>query len=127
MSILKPRHHPDHAVLHVKWETRRNAVWIKLLNVKSFRLKEHLMAILRSKTLDLVLNRRAVTRAYPLDHSGIHRRTVEVGQDELMHLLRCARDPAGHLPWVRICRANQRKIRNGIQIPPLLLAAAEIN
>ncbi|MND75426.1 hypothetical protein D3C80_670430 [compost metagenome] len=66
--------------LHVERQACGYPVRIQLMGGQTFRFDKHLMAFLVGEAMDLVFDRRAITRADPFDltGSGIHRRTVEV-------------------------------------------------
>lgn len=70
--------------LHVERQGRGNAVGIQLVGRQAFRLEEDLVAFLVGEAMDLVFDRRAVARADAFDHTGIHRRTIEIGGDDLV-------------------------------------------
>ena len=56
------------------------------------RLDKHLVAVLVGEAVDLVFDRRAVTRADTFDHARVHRRAIQVADDDLVS----ARVGVGH-------------------------------
>ncbi|EXI71365.1 MAG: hypothetical protein AW07_03697 [Candidatus Accumulibacter sp. SK-11] len=59
--------------LHVERQAGRNAVRVDLVGLQTLRLEKDVMAVLGRETMDLVLDRRAVTRPDALDDPGVHR------------------------------------------------------
>ena len=64
------------------------------------------------KAVDLVFDRRAVTRADAFDHPGIHRRTVEVRGNDFVGTRIGVGNPAAHLFRVLLFRTHERHHRN---------------
>ena len=64
---------------------------------QTFRFDKDLMRVLVGKTHDLVFDRRAVTRADPFDHPGIHRTAIQIGADHIMCLHIGMGDETGYL------------------------------
>src|SRR3546814_11369548 len=69
------------------------------------------MAGLVGKTMVLVFDRRAVARADAFDHAGIHRRTIEVGGNDLVRSRVGVSDPAADLRRVLLTIAHERHHR----------------
>ena len=72
------------------------------------------MAVLAGKAVNLVFNRRAVAWPDAFDDAGIHRRTVEVGANDVVRPFVGAGDPAGQLFRVEFRVAKQREYRQRI-------------
>jgi len=89
--------------------------------------KKHLMTVLIGKALHLVLNGRTVARSDAVNDACVHGRTVQIRQNDVVNLLIRARYPTRHLTRMFRRRSEQRKLRHGIQISPLLFALAEVN
>ncbi len=72
------------------------------------------MALLVGKTMNLVFDRRAVTRtdAFDLTGSGIHRRTVEVRRDDFVSSCVGVGYPATDLPGMLLFGPHERHHRN---------------
>jgi hypothetical protein len=66
------------------------------------------MAVLGRKAVNLVLDRRAVTRPDAFDHAGVHRRAIEVGADDGVRLGVGAGDPARQL-WRMLRRITKKR------------------
>ena len=84
-------------VLHVARQAGRDAVDVDFVRVAAFRLEEHLVPLLVGEAHDLVFDRRTVPRAARLDLAAVHRRTVQVRADQVVHRRIGVRDPAGQL------------------------------
>src|SRR5512134_2758345 len=74
----------------------------------------------------LVLDRRAVSRADALDHSGEHWGAIQAGPDNLVGSRTRVRDPARQLPRMHLPSAEEREHWLG-DVSPLLLQEVEIN
>ena len=71
MGIFKPFHAMNKIQLHIKWQTSRNAIWIQFMRCQTLWFNKNLMACFIGKTMNFVFNRRAITRAPPLDRTGV--------------------------------------------------------
>ena len=87
MGILEATDRADDLHLHVERQAGGDPVRVELVGGQSFRLDEDLVRRLVGKAGDLVLDRRAVARAYPLDHPGVHGAAIQVVADHLVGLL----------------------------------------
>ncbi|MNN13198.1 hypothetical protein D3C81_1262220 [compost metagenome] len=63
----------DDLQLYVERQGCGYPVRVQLVGVQAFRLDEHLVAFLVGKAMDLVFDRRAVTRANAFDNPRVHR------------------------------------------------------
>ena len=84
------------------------------MRIQPFRLKEDVVAVLGDKTVNLVLDRRAVARADAVNHAGIKRRTIQTGTDDLVCALIGAGHPAGQLAQGGLRAAEEGKKRQRI-------------
>src|SRR5581483_1340855 len=84
----------DQRALHLFRQRRRNAVRIDGRIVETFRLQKNLVAVALAELHDLVFDRRAVARTSAGDLSGVHRRAMDVGADDVVRRLGGARDAA---------------------------------
>ncbi len=112
--------------LHVERQGSGNPVRIELVGIQAFGLDEHLVAGLVGETVDLVLDRRAVARPHAFDHAGIHRRTVEIGEDDLVGPLVGMRDMAIDLARMLFAAAQIRHHRQR-RVAGLWLEPGEID
>src|SRR5205823_1909840 len=71
-------------ILNLKWQTRRNAIHIKLVGMSPLRFQEKLMLFFFGKAHDFVFNRGTIARAGAFDFSGIHRRFIEIVANDLV-------------------------------------------
>ena len=117
----------NHFQLHVKRQRRRNTVRVVLVRRQSFRLQENRMTVLTGKTLHLIFNRRAVPRTNAFNDAGIHRRPIQIRQNDVVHFFIGVRDPTRHLLRMHDIRFHQRKMRYRIQISRLFLALRKID
>ncbi len=85
------------------------------------------MAVLAGKAMDLVLDAGAVTRPYPFDHSGVHRRTIQAATDDVVGLAIGMRDPARQLLRVLFGTPQEGEHRHRIEIARLLVHHGEID
>src|SRR5256885_13525247 len=69
--------------LHVARQAHREAIDVDLGRVEAFGLKENLVPLLVGKSVDLVLERRTITRADAADLAVQQRRAREVGAHQL--------------------------------------------
>src|SRR5439155_8895759 len=74
-------------------------------------LEEDLMARLAGKAMNLVLDRRAITRTDPLDDAGKHRRAIDRPANNLVRALVGMRDPARQLRGMHVAPAEEGKHR----------------
>ncbi|MCY1176948.1 hypothetical protein D9M73_172360 [compost metagenome] len=112
MRVFHATDGADDVQLHIERQGSGNAVRIQLMGGQAFRLEEDLMAVLVGEAMDLVLDRRAVTRADAFDHTGVHRRTVEIRGDDLVGARVGVGDPATHLARVLVLRTKERHHRS---------------
>ncbi|MDR9356858.1 hypothetical protein FEO99_05758 [Burkholderia multivorans] len=113
--------------LHVERQARRNPVRVELVGRQPFRLEEDLVRFLRSESMNLVLDRRAVARPHAFDHARVHRRTVETAANDVVRALVRVRDPARQLLRMLLGTAEEREHRNRIEIARLLFELREID
>src|SRR5205809_1411235 len=93
--------------LNIEWERRRNAVGVDLVRGKPLRLQKDLVAMARCKTSDFVLYRRAVSRPYSLDDTGVQRRAIECTADNVVGVLIGVGDPAWKLRRMHAAIAHE--------------------
>ena len=79
--------------------------------VEPFRLQKNLMAVALAEFDDLVFDRRTIARAAARDLSGIHRRAMHVGADDLVRRFDRARDAAFDLRIVDARRQHRERLR----------------
>jgi hypothetical protein len=94
---LEPRQRAHDRLLHVTRQAHRESVHVNLVDAFAFGLEKDLMALLVGKAHDLVLERRAVTRADPADLPVVERRSADAGADDAMHALVRMEQMAGDL------------------------------
>ena len=94
--------------LHVERQGGGNPVRVQLVGGQTFRLDKDLMAFLVGKAMDLVFDRRAITRADTFDHTGIHRRTIKIGRDDFVCPCVGMGNPATDLGRVLFLVAHER-------------------
>src|SRR3954464_5574631 len=111
VRILQAANRVHEFKLDVERQAGRDAVRVKLARGKALRLQEDLMAGLAGEAVDLVLDRRAIARTYPLDDTGKHRRAVERAADDFVRALVRVRDPARQLLGVHLALAEEGKYR----------------
>src|SRR5439155_26669767 len=97
--------------LHVERQAGRDPVRIDLVGAEALGLEADLMARLAGKAMNLVLDRRAITRPDPLDHAGKHRRAIERPANNLVRALVGMRDPARQLRGMHVAPAEKGKHR----------------
>ena len=73
---LQPLHGAQHGELHVGREGCADAVRIDQVRVEPLRLEEDLMTVAIRETVDLVLDRGAISWALRVDRPGEHRRAM---------------------------------------------------
>ena len=127
VRVLQTRHVVHDVKLNIEGQARRNSVRIPFIDMQALGLEKHLMTVLVGKALHLVLNGRTVARPDAVNDARIHGRSIQVRQNDVVNLLIRSRYPTGHLTRVLRCRPQQRELRHGIQISPLLFAFAEVN
>ena len=81
------------------------------MGVQAFGFEKNLVGILIGEAVDLVLDRRAVTRTHTFDHPGVHRRAIQPAADDLVSVCIGVGDPAGYLRWMLVRRAKIGKHR----------------
>ena len=114
MALLHTADRAHDLQLHIKRQRRRNPVRVNLVRIQTFRLQKHVMAGLIGKAMNLVFDRRAVTRAHALDHPGVHRGAVEVVANNLVRTLVGVGNPAGQLLRMLPGIAKERKHRHRV-------------
>ena len=127
MCVLQPGHRLHHRQLGIERQAGRDAVRIDLVRPKSLGLKINLVRGLVGKTMDLVLDRRAVTRSDTLDHPGKQRRAVQRQPDDLVGALIGVRHPARQLPGMLIGVAEEGEHRHRITVARLFGQTAVID
>ena len=104
--MLQPCHRTVHGVLHILRQRARHTTHIHLIGVQSLGLDEDLMPVFIRKAYHFILDRRTVSGACSLDHTGIQRRTIEIFPDNFMGFLIGIGQPAGgliDLHALRVC------------------------
>ena len=112
VGVFHPANTAHDLQLHVEWQRCGNAVRIQLMGGQAFRLNEHLMAVFVGKTMNLVFDRRAVTRADTFDHARIHRRTIQVGGNDLVRTGVGVGNPATDLTRMLLLATEERHQRD---------------
>src|SRR3990167_3448416 len=126
MCMLQATDRTHQIQLHIERQAGGNTVRVVLVGAEALWLQEDLMARLRGKAVNLVLDRRTITRTDSLYDAGVHRRAVEPSADDLVGALIGVRNPAGQLFRVHVHIADEGKYRRGI-VSPLDLHDREIN
>ena len=90
----------EHGELYVRRHGRAETLQIHFTGAESRRLDEELMACFVRKADDFVLDAGAVTRAYPMDFTGIEGRAPDIFPDDTMRFFIRIGDIAGKL-WPR--------------------------
>ncbi|MNN44687.1 hypothetical protein D3C81_1589900 [compost metagenome] len=100
--------------LHIERQGCGYPVRVQLVRGQTFRFDEDLVAFLVGKAMNLVFDRRAVTRtdAFDLACIGIHRRTVEVRRNDLVGTGVGMSNPATDLPWMLLFGTHERHHRD---------------
>ncbi|MNM68087.1 hypothetical protein D3C81_796370 [compost metagenome] len=119
VGILEATDRTDDLHLYVERQAGGDPVRVEFVGGQAFRLDEDLVRRLVGEAGDLVLDRRAVTGAYPLDHPGIHGAAIQVVADHLVGLLVGVGNVAGHLTRVLTGVADERE--DGTRIVTVLL------
>src|SRR5690349_9231061 len=127
MRVLQTDHRADQLELNVKRQTGGDSVRIKLVRGQAFRLQKDLMRLFRSETVNLVLNRRAITRSNPFDYARVHRRTVKTAADDVVSLGIGMRHPARHLTRMLLGASEEREHGDRIEVARLLFQLREID
>ena len=83
-----------HLQLDVERQRGGYAVGVQLMGGQTLGLDKDLVLVLVSETVNLVLDGRAVARAHPFDHTGVHRRAIQVVADDLVGALVGVGNPA---------------------------------
>ena len=97
------------------------------MRAQTFGLEKDLMRVLVGKSVDLVLDARAVARPYALDHTGEHRAAVESRTDDRVGALIGVGDPAGHLARVLAGMAHEAEDRQRVEVAGLLGQLREVD
>ena len=95
--VFQARDGGDHGFLGFDGQAGGDAVGVDLRAFQAFGLQEHMMAVAFGKPGHLVLHRRAVARAGPLDDAGKKGRPLETGPDGLVGAGVGVGEVAGHL------------------------------
>ena len=98
--------------LHFVWQTGRDPIDVVFARVTPLRLKKELMGSLIREFYDLVLNRRAIPRAGPLDKPGIQWRPMQIGPNDFVCLARSVSDPARQLFHVELAVPKKIQCKN---------------
>src|SRR6185503_3156533 len=117
--ILQTGNGRDQRVLHVFGQRGRDAVRIDGGVVETLRLQKNLMAVALAELHDLVFDRRTIARAARGDLSGIHRRAMYVGADDVVRRRDRTRDAALNLRIVDARGENGKRFRRivaGLQL-----------
>ena len=94
--------------LNLFGERRRHSLQIHLLGVGSAGLDEELVPLLIGKTHYLILNRRAISRPYPLNSTLIKGRAVYIVENDLFGAVVCVTDVANHRIFGKIFRSVRK-------------------
>src|SRR5205814_7261020 len=95
-------------LLHVLGQGRRNPVWIDEAIRESLGLEENLVRRTIAEALHLVLDRRTISGAAPLDRSREQRRAAEIRTDDIVSPLGRPGDRAAQLGRRGMLRAERR-------------------
>ncbi len=114
VHVLHAADRADQRQLDVERQAGRHAVRVDLVCRQAFRLEEDVVLVLVGEAVDLVLDRRAVTRADAFDDAGVHRRTVEAAADDVVRALVGFGDPARQLARVLGGIAEEGKDRHRV-------------
>src|SRR5579875_1846376 len=87
--------------LNVFREARRQALHVPLRRLTALWLQKHLVTVPLAEPDHLVLYRRAIPRPSALDVSGVHRRAVQVVQNQRVRLAVGVGQPARYLLALR--------------------------
>ncbi len=112
MGLLQPPDAAHELDLHIEGQTRRDSVRIELVGGEPFGLEKNLVTLFVGIAMDLVLDRRAIAGADPLDHSGVHRRAIQAPADDFVRARIGVGDPAGQLARMHPRRSDKRKDGN---------------
>ena len=77
----------DHRLLHIVGQTGADAVAVVFQRMAALGFEKDLVSFLLGEADHFVLDRRAVAWAASLDLSGVHRRPVQVGTDDVVNCL----------------------------------------
>ena len=109
MRVLKAPDRAHQRQLNVERQAGGNPVRIDLARGQSFGLEEDLMPGLARESMHLVLDRRAIAWADPLDDPREHGRAIQSATDDLVRTLVGMRHPARHLPGVHVAPTEERE------------------
>ena len=126
VSLLEAVDAAHELELHVVGQAGRNSVGVDLVRGEPFGLHENLMRALIGEAVDLVLDRRAVAWADPLDLPGEHRRAVTAAANDVVSTLVCFRNETRNLFWMVFDSPEKRKDRHRV-IRVLGLHHAEVD
>lgn len=87
----------EHRVLNITRQAGRDPVDVDLASLPAFGFEEQLVAGLVGKANDFVFDRRAITRASGIDLAAVHRGSIQVRSNQIMHTFVGVRDVARHL------------------------------
>ena len=114
MRLLKALDRAHHGQLHVKGQAGGDAVGVILVNREALGLEKNLVRRLVGETMDLVLDRRAITRTHAFNDTGEHRRAVEAATDCLVCALVGMGNPARQLARMLLAPTEEGKHRRRI-------------
>jgi hypothetical protein len=114
VGVFQSSDRADQCVLNIERQAGGNAVGIDFVGLQAFRFQEDLVGILIGEAVDLVFDRRAVTRPDPFDHAGVHRRAIQAAADDVVGARVGLGDPARDLRRVFVHRAEMGKHRTGL-------------
>src|SRR5258708_36717468 len=97
MGLLKPPDAAHELDLHIKGQTRRDSVRIKLVGGEPFGLEKYLVTLFGGKARALVLDRRAIAGTDTLYHSWVRRRGGQGPPDVFVRMAVGAGRPGGVL------------------------------
>ncbi len=125
LDPLKPLHRPQHGQLDVGGKRGADSVGIDEVCRQPLRLEEHLVTVTVAEAVNLVLDRRTVTRPRGLDRAGEQRRAMQVGADDRVARRIGPGDRTEHLRMAATGRQRRHRPRVGVR--RLLLEARPVD
>ena len=104
----------DHLVLDIAGEAGRDAVAIELVSVAALGLQENLVRGLVGEPHHFVLDTRAIARPGRLNLPAVHRGSMQVRTNQLMHPVIRLGQPARHLRFSDGCGEERERHRIGV-------------
>ena len=127
LRLLEAGDRRENRELHVDGQRGGHAVDVDLVGIQALGLEEKLVRQLVGELHDLVLDRRAVSRADGLDLAAIHGRAVDVLADDAVRLRGREGDVARHLAVVVRDAAGAEAEGRGIGVAGLGLEARPVD